>query len=230
VATKILITILLVANLALYGIKLNSESKSTTPVVAASASIIRPEVPKILLLGELPAIDPPPEVIEMQCYSIGPIATGEQAEALQARISESTSEIQIRTSKSQVQRDFWVYLEPAQSRAEALEYGQQLASMGIMDYFVIVYGSKNNAISLGLYDDELNARQRQQDLRALGFNPVVVERFKDVEQHWLDYQVAEGGLPTWDELGQSVPGAMQLEKPCALSVAEAPAEQQPQDS
>ena len=63
--------------------------------------------------------------------------------------------------------------------------------MGLTDYFVIVSGDMENSISLGLYRDEQNARKRQQALRALGFNPRVVPRYKTIDQFWLDYQLAQ---------------------------------------
>ena len=219
-ATKFLVLILLLVNTVLFGIKLSGEPMPISPAEAAPPSIYRPDLPVISLLSELPAVKLQFLASAQQCFSIGPIHSTSQVEQLKTKLAEFTLESQQRTSQAQVDQGFWVYLDAMESRAKALEFANELGSMGFTDYFVVTSGELDNSISLGLYSDEQNARKRQQSLRALGFNPRIIARYKTVDQFWVDYQLAQGSSSPWNELKSSIPTAVQLELPCSAPPVE----------
>ncbi len=218
--TKFLVIVLVLANMLLFGIKLSGDSTSITPAVASTASNTRSDIPGISLLAERPEHKLQFRTSEAQCFTIGPVDSAMQIRQLRSEFSEYISDARERISQAQVTRDFMVYLDQAESRAQALEFAQELGSMGLTDYFVIVSGSMENGISLGLYNDERYALKRRQDLRALGFNPQLMPRYEAVEQHWLDYRLAVGKDSPWDQMKESVPNALLLEVPCSSSLAE----------
>lgn len=73
----------------------------------------------------------------------------------------------------------WVYIPPLTTPLEARNKAQQIAQMGVDDYFVVNDGKRwQNAISLGVYSTRESAERRLTELRAKGVRSAVI-RDKD---------------------------------------------------
>lgn len=74
---------------------------------------------------------------------------------------------------------FWVYIPPLSNPLEARKKAQQIAEMGIDDYFVVNDGKKwQNAISLGVFSTRESGERRLAELKQKGIRSAVL-RDKD---------------------------------------------------
>jgi Sporulation related domain. len=121
------------------------------------------------------------------CYALGPFYSDEALtpikHSLEALELKSTRE----SRKVRARIGYWVYLPPLESRAAALELTREFTARGVTDYLVITAPDKRNAISLGIYSDRSKAERRHQDLKALGYSPIVEERYKEQVQYWINF-------------------------------------------
>jgi len=147
------------------------------------------------------------------CYTIGPLATLLAQQRAVDRLRPFTNRLRTRQTEADRDRGWWVYL-PASSRNEAMTLTRRLAERGVEDYYVVAGGALENAVSVGLYEQIENARQRQRQIRELGFNAQLEVRRETVPQFWVDYQVSNDGEPPWRFIMRASPGAQRLEIPC----------------
>ncbi|MCF6264147.1 MAG: hypothetical protein L3J24_11250 [Xanthomonadales bacterium] len=148
------------------------------------------------------------------CATIGPLESAAMVRRLRDRLSAYASRIRERQTEARVERGFWVYLPIADSRNAAIEYTNQLGSMGINDYFVVTSGEMQNAVSLGLYNDLPNAELRQKQLQALGFNPQLGARREYETRYWLDYQLLDDVESPWKSISHSTADARRFQIRC----------------
>ncbi|MGL6040839.1 MAG: SPOR domain-containing protein [Deefgea sp.] len=99
--------------------------------------------------------------------------TGEQIENARNKIKSlglSASE----TSSGESTK-VWVYMPPLDSLEIAKQKAQQLAEMGVTDYFVVNNGGRwQNAISLGIFSTREAGERHLAELKALGVKSAVV--------------------------------------------------------
>lgn len=177
--------------------------------------------------GEMPALDPAlpsaelvgPAQAESEssgpvCYTIGPLPTLLAQQRAVDRLRPYTSQLEVRQTMADRDRGWWVYL-PTNSRNEALAMTRRLAERGVEDYYVVAGGDLENAVSVGLYEHIDNARQRQRQVRAMGFDAQLEVRRENVPQFWVDYRVEPGESPPWRFIVRASPGAQRLALPCS---------------
>jgi hypothetical protein len=63
---------------------------------------------------------------------------------------------------------------------------------------VVTAGDQQDTVSLGVFRDLANAKQRQDQITALGYNVVMEPRTEDVPQWWID--IATAGEFDWHTL------------------------------
>lgn len=148
------------------------------------------------------------------CYTIGPLPTLLARQRASDRLAPFASQFRARQTEADRDRGWWVYL-PAANRNAALELTQRLAERGVEDYYVVAGGSLENAVSVGLYENIDNARDRQQRIRAMGFDAQLEVRRETVPQFWVDYRVEAGQSPPWRFIVRASPGAQRIQVPCA---------------
>ncbi len=173
-----------------------AQNNSSADLRASDASI-----PQLKLLSEVAAGD---QLID-SCATIGPLDNTNMVRRLRERLGAYTSRIRERQTEARVERGYWVYLPVAESRDAALEFTNQLASMGISDYFVVTTGEMQNAVSVGLFNDIQRAQARQQQLQALGFNISLGARREYETHYWLDYQLLDDVESPWRSISASMP-------------------------
>lgn len=75
---------------------------------------------------------------------------------------------------------FWVYVPPQASLAEARKKAQQIAELGVDDYFVVNDGKRwQNAISLGVFSTREAGERRLAELREKGVRSAVLRDKED---------------------------------------------------
>ena len=171
-----------------------------------------PDVPPLVLLGELRAPEPtvelaePPEPVGAAptagevCLGIGPFLTQADLRAAVGALTPRVSRIQFREDIARVERGHWVFLPAPGSREQALQLARDLSGKGLRDFYVVTAGERENMISLGLFRDPENARKRLADVRAAGFDAQSEVRVDDLPQFWIDI-AAEAGFDWRAPLG-----------------------------
>ncbi len=147
------------------------------------------------------------------CYTIGPLPTLLAQQRGEERLGPFVSDLRLRQTTADHDRGWWVYL-PASSRSEALQLTRQLAEADVEDYYVVAGGDMENSVSVGLYQEIDNARNRQSRIRSLGFDAQMEVRRESVPQFWIDYRVEPGEDPPWRFILRASPGAQRMTIPC----------------
>ncbi|MFN7781472.1 MAG: SPOR domain-containing protein [Lysobacterales bacterium] len=155
-----------------------------------------PAVPGLELLTELEArgavgelaeapqpIAPSPDAV---CERIGPFLTQADLRRAVGALTPVVQRIQFRETRALARRGYWVYMPAQPTRDAALATARELAAQGLRDYYVVTAGDRQNTISLGLFRELANARQRQADVRAMGFGAELGERTEEIPQYWVD--------------------------------------------
>lgn len=124
------------------------------------------------------------------CERIGPLRDADAAASLRARLGTLSAAAEVKEVEEMQIRGYWVYLPPSADREAALALARQLAAGGIRDYYVVTAGANENTISLGMFQDRINADKRIQQIAALGFNPKRIERGDLEKRYWVAYRAA----------------------------------------
>lgn len=147
------------------------------------------------------------------CYTIGPLPGPVQQQRARDRLAPFAGRLRSRQTRADRDRGWWVYL-PTASRDAALELARELAGRGVEDYYVVVDGDDENAVSLGLFQDRGNARQRLARIRGLGYDAQMGVRREDIPQYWVDYRIDPEARSPWRFILRGAPGARHLPIPC----------------
>ncbi len=123
-----------------------------------------------------------------QCFSLGPFKKKEAAQETLAAINAMGLRPVIRSTAMRQKKRFWVYLPPYDTRQEAVDEAGKLAALGVEDYFIINDGRRDNAISLGIFNDKSDSDQRIKKITTLGYTPKVEVRSENVSVFWIDTQ------------------------------------------
>ena len=161
-----------------------------------------PNVPRLRLLSEVEQ-RPVPDAAELTeaptpldasavCLSLGPFETPAELRQAMDLLLPKVERIQFREVPAVALRGYRVFLPPAASHADALAVARALSDRGVSDYYLVTAGPQQNTISLGIYRDLENARQRRDAVAALGYSPLLEPRTESVSQWWIDLAAAPG--------------------------------------
>lgn len=134
-------------------------------------------------LDSKPAI---PDVAIGACYQLGPFEDGGLVEKFAEKLDKQGFSHRSFTSEEGTATSFWVYIPPMESRADAIQAAQGLRAAGINDSIVIATGPKKNAISLGIYANEYDAKKRHEQITKLGQRPQLESRKETKTGYWLE--------------------------------------------
>lgn len=201
--TRSLIALLLSMNLAVaLWLWLRPVPQVQAPDVAPASN-----VPTLVLLSEeepedevhAPAEaepDGPPEPTpgrdRLVCVEIGPFLTQTDLRRAMNSLTPASEKLQYRETRALANRGYWVYLPAQGSRDAALATARELSAKGLRDYYVVAAGERENTISLGLFREMANARQRHEQIRALGFDAQLQPRSDEIPNYWIDLVVDAG--------------------------------------
>lgn len=123
------------------------------------------------------------------CYRYGPIPNQEESELLSKWLNERDISYKQRQTDEQGKQLFWVYLAPRDSRAQAEAAMKDLKQKGIKDMRLIQEGDLLNAISLGLFSSQASVNRRLNEIKAKGYQSVVVPYSGGKKIHWFDVSI-----------------------------------------
>lgn len=130
--------------------------------------------------------EPSPDPAQLACVQIGPFLTQADLRRAMNALTPDAESIQFRETRALAKRGYQVYLPAQPSRDAALEMARSLAAKGLRDYYVVTAGERENTISLGLFQNQDNARQRHTEVRALGFDALLQSRTDEIPNYWID--------------------------------------------
>jgi cell division septation protein DedD len=120
------------------------------------------------------------------CITLGPFMKKQNTKTTLTDLNAMGLPSEIRSANQTQNQRFWVYLPAYPSRQEAIDKAEKLASQDVSDYFIISDGRRDNAISLGIYNNKSDANQRVKEIRTLGYNPKVDALRDRMRVFWID--------------------------------------------
>lgn len=129
------------------------------------------------------------------CASYGPFLDIHAVQTGAERLQKDGANVTQRMVPGKVRLGYWVYLPPFGSQREADAAAKLLRARGVKDIYVVTSEANRNAISLGVYSDRYGALAHQKKIRAMGYRPLLTERFRDSPHYWLDVRAAASRLP-----------------------------------
>lgn len=185
--------------------KVASAASAVASAVAEAASAVSASKPEAAVASASSAA----LCLRWSGFSIEQAAIGrERIKALGLTATEQGS-----SDKARV----WVYIPPLDTLEQARKKAQQLADLGIDDYFVVNDGSKwRNAVSLGIFSSKEAGERRLADLRAKGVKSAVV-RDKDDNLKLVSFlfkNISEENRQKLDKAGSGLRGVELREAAC----------------
>lgn len=234
---------LLLANILFAGWQyiVGNENASANVAIVREADLADENVGRILLLAEasaeslhffaeqlestasLPGNQPQSiQVVNTaNCFEIGPFVDPLQAETI---ISALSTKVALTMESREVagEPEYRVYLPPSTSREIATTTLEALratfaANNLEIETFLIPSGELANGIALGLFGEQRNALNVEEQLRNLGYTVALREEIGSISQHWLlsePIDSKEYFVRLWKESGSFASGAEVREKLC----------------
>lgn len=125
---------------------------------------------------------------ERVCQTLGPFLKKHDVTAVFALLSRNGYVLKVRDGDAREPAGYWVYL-PAMEANEARRIVADLDAHGMKDYYI----GKQNYISLGIFSGKDKAERRLMEVKRLGYDAILDQRFRTRDVYWLD--VGEGGTP-----------------------------------
>ncbi|MGH8398835.1 MAG: SPOR domain-containing protein [Gammaproteobacteria bacterium] len=146
------------------------------------------------------------------CATYGPFPDIQAAQTGVERLQKNGASVTRRMVLGNVRLGYWVYLPPFGSQREADAVAKLLKTRGVKDIYVVTSEANRNAISLGVYSDRYGALTHQKKIRALGYHPLLTERFRDSPSYWLDAHSIENQLPPASTFSDLNEGDVSIER------------------
>jgi len=220
---KYLVYLLVLANVAYLGWNIHLIQKEgevvrelpalpagVTPLVTLHELEMRQEhVEDVSGVDELTTLQPPGAGVAPGCQTIGPFLVMEDSQGVSEELRRQGFQARLRTTETQKPNGFWVYL-PSMKREQVLQAVKTLEENRDREYYV----GKGNFVSLGAFNEMSRAEIRLEQVRKLGFDPLLETRYQTSSEYWLDI---EAHTPLADELNavmQEHPGVKLRDTAC----------------
>jgi len=125
------------------------------------------------------------------CYTYGPIPNLKESALFSEWLDERGILYKQRQTDKQGRQLFWVYLAPQESRALAEATFKDLKQKGVKDMRLIRVGDLSNSISLGLFSSQAAVNRRLNEIKAKGYQSVVVPYSGGKKIYWFDVSVVK---------------------------------------
>ena len=136
-----------------------------------------------------------------RCIRIGPIADGQLADTLRARLAGKGFATMTAAEEGQIWVGNWVQIESVASREEADRIAARLAAGGLPDAYVL-QTSPPFSISLGVFRNRDRADKVAAAAVQLGFRPQTTDRYRAGVEYWLTATIPAGRDLPLDDLGR----------------------------
>jgi cell division septation protein DedD len=135
-----------------------------------------------------------------RCTSVGPFRELSQAATAAATLRAAGHQPLQRVAEGDIWIGYWVYIQAIPTEAAADEMLARVRAEGITDSYVIPNSDSGNLVSLGVFSEISGVSRRREQVRALGFEPQVVDRTRRATVYWVDVTVAAGEALDFDAL------------------------------
>jgi cell division septation protein DedD len=135
-----------------------------------------------------------------RCTSVGPFRELSQAATAAATLRNAGYQPIQRVGEGDVWIGYWVYIPGISTEQEANEILAKIRAEGIADSYVIPNSDSGSIVSLGVFSEISGVGRRRDQVRALGFEPQVVDRTRRATVYWIDVTLAEGQVLDFDAL------------------------------
>lgn len=125
-----------------------------------------------------------------RCTSVGPFRELSQAATAAATLRSAGYQPLQRVAEGDVWIGYWVYIPAIPTEREANEILAKVRADGIADSYVIPNSDSGSLVSLGVFSEISGVSRRRDQVRALGFEPQVVDRTRRATVYWVDVTLA----------------------------------------
>ncbi len=126
------------------------------------------------------------EAEKIFCISFGPFAKRKQADELSRWLEKRKIHTNQKAEDGKQNQMFWVYLSASESEEDAMAAIEDLKGKGVQDYQLIKKGNLQNSISLGLFSTQSAVNNRLNELKSIGYKPIVVPYHQDQSIIWVN--------------------------------------------
>jgi hypothetical protein len=121
-----------------------------------------------------------------RCTSVGPFRELAQAATAAAALRTGGYQPTQRVSEGDIWIGYWVYIDAIPTVALANEILNKVRADGVADSYVIPNSDSGNLVSLGVFSEISGVSRRREQVRALGYEPKVVDRTRRATVYWVD--------------------------------------------
>lgn len=210
---RIIVISLFVANLLLFAFQGSNEPAAPVENRVTKTDAEDPGIPTIHLFSEIMQ-DQGLMTGSRRCFSLGPFHSTEDTDEVYTRLLEVSVNISERQTQALVEKGYWVFMPPYASLLEANQALLSLQALGLKDIAVVYDGDWKNAISLGYFMRQENARKRKKSLENRGYAPLIRVQRQSELRYWLDYEQNPGSGLIALEMQDRPNDFMQRALPC----------------
>ena len=138
------------------------------------------------------------------CTSVGPFRDLAQAAAAAAALRGAGYDPQQRVVEGDLWSGYWVYIGAIPTEEQANEtltkVREGAREARIPDAYVIRNSDSGNLVSLGVFSEIGRVTRLREEVRALGFEPQVVDRTRRATVYWIDVSLAPEQTLDFDTL------------------------------
>jgi len=190
-----LVYLLLVTNLVYFGWNVfesrsfSEAERQLPPMPPTASSLVTLQEREAAGADDVSSIEdltvgqPPGAGAAVLCQALGPFLAVDELQAAEARLHELGLQPTQRELQSKKLTGYWIYL-PAMSREEVQAALEILKKHKDKEYYV----GKKNFISLGTFGGMSRAERRLKEVRKMGLDAILQERFSSQSRWWLDIQ------------------------------------------
>ena len=120
------------------------------------------------------------------CSSVGPFRELAQAATAAANLRAAGYQPTQRVAEGDIWIGYWVYIDAIDSEARANEILAKVRDAGVTDSYVIPNSDSGSLVSLGVFSEISGVSRRRDQVRALGFDPKIVDRTRRATVYWVD--------------------------------------------
>jgi cell division septation protein DedD len=135
-----------------------------------------------------------------RCISVGPFRELSQAATAAANLRAAGYQPMQRVADGEIWIGYWVYIAGVPTTSAANEILAKVRDSGITDAYVIPNSDSGNLVSLGVFSEISGVSRRRDEVRALGYEPQVVDRTRRATVYWVDVVLTDGQTLDFDTL------------------------------
>lgn len=149
------------------------------------------------------------------CYTIGPFKERTRALEVSRRYSNDQVKTELKSSLEKEYLGVMVYLTGNNSRQDAINTAEKLATKGIRDYLIINEPGKTYALSLGVFGLKKNADRYVARLKKLKYPAKTELRYRERTIYWVyNEQSGDREMLTLLDANDADKGISQIPQQC----------------